>query len=112
MLLTLAAGVSARRVPHNSSFPSSPSSSSWWGGPRPYGSSTSPSSSGGGGSHQHPDGACLNATSVDALVAGYTYLLEQPGGADFNSTAEAILSDRFVVWSDSILTLSNRTVSA
>lgn len=55
---------------------------------------------------------CLNVTTVSELVNGYTYLLEQPGGADFNSTADAILSDSFVVYSDSILTLSNRPVSA
>lgn len=105
-ILALAAGAAAHAVPPNSTSP-------WGGGPRPYGSSP-PSRGGGGrggggGSHRHK--ACLNETGVDALVAGYTYLLEQPGGADFNETAQAILSDRFVVWSDSILTLSNRSVS-
>ncbi|KAL1877940.1 hypothetical protein Daus18300_002294 [Diaporthe australafricana] len=51
---------------------------------------------------------CLNDTSVATLVDGYTYLLEKPLGPDFNSTAEAILSDKFQVFSDSILTLSQR----
>lgn len=54
---------------------------------------------------------CLNETGVKTLVDGYTYLLEKPGGADFNSTAEAILSSKFFVDSDSILTLSQRPVS-
>lgn len=54
---------------------------------------------------------CLNKTGVDTLVNGYTYLLEHPLGPDFNSTAEAILSDKFQVLSDSILTLSQRPVS-
>lgn len=73
-----------------------------------YGSSIG---GGGGGGGQPPRLACLNATGVQILVEGYTYLLEHPGGADFNSTAEAILSDTsFVVESDSILTLSGRAV--
>lgn len=54
---------------------------------------------------------CLNETGVTALVDGYTYLLEKPGGPSFNSTAEAILSSKFFVDSDSILTLSQRPVS-
>lgn len=58
-----------------------------------------------------PLGHCLNDTSVATLVDGYTYLLEKPLGPDFNSTAEAILSDKFQVFSDSILTLSQRPVS-
>lgn len=63
----------------------------------------------GGGHPPHP--ACLNDTGVTTLVDGYTYLLEHPGGADFNSTAERILSNSsFVVESDSILTLSGRAV--
>ncbi|KIW25013.1 uncharacterized protein PV07_10689 [Cladophialophora immunda] len=53
---------------------------------------------------------CLNSTSVDYLVKGYTYLLQYPGGADFNETADDILSDKFAVWSDSINTLGNRTL--
>lgn len=61
----------------------------------------------GGPPFQH----CLNQTGVDTLVNGYTYLLEKPLGPDFNSTAEAILSDKFQVLSDSILTLSQRPVS-
>ncbi|KUI70074.1 hypothetical protein VM1G_06552 [Cytospora mali] len=59
-----------------------------------------------------PNGAagyhCLNETGVATLVNGYTYLLEKPGGPSFNSTANAILSDKFFVDSDSILTLSQR----
>ncbi|KKY39777.1 hypothetical protein UCDDA912_g00202 [Diaporthe ampelina] len=61
-----------------------------------------------GGYGRPPLKRCLNATSVDTLVNGYTYLLEKPLGPDFNSTAEAILSDKFSVLSDSILTLSQR----
>lgn len=60
--------------------------------------------------HGPSPGPCLNSTGVETLVNGYTYLLEHPGGPDFNSTAEAILSDEFVVYSDSILTLSGRSV--
>ncbi|KAJ4393383.1 hypothetical protein N0V93_002593 [Gnomoniopsis smithogilvyi] len=61
-----------------------------------------------GGDHA-PHPTCLNDTGVTTLVDGYTYLLEHPGGADFNSTAQSILSNTtFVVESDSILTLSGR----
>lgn len=66
-----------------------------------------------GGYGKGPHGApvpCLNQTSVDYLVNGYTYLLEHPGGPDFNATANAILSDKFFVSSDSINTLSQRPV--
>lgn len=58
-----------------------------------------------------PPRHCLDQDGVDKLVNGYTYLLEKPLGPDFNSTAEAILSDKFQVLSDSILTLSQRPVS-
>lgn len=58
----------------------------------------------------HPEHPCLNETGVATLVNGYAYLLESPGGVDFNSTADAILSDKFFVDSDSILTLSERPV--
>ncbi|KAG6368947.1 hypothetical protein INS49_003165 [Diaporthe citri] len=61
-----------------------------------------------GGYGPPPPRNCLNKTGVDTLVNGYTYLLEHPLGPDFNSTAEAILSDKFQVLSDSILTLSQR----
>ena len=54
---------------------------------------------------------CLDQASIDTLVNGYTYLLESPLGPDFNSTADKILSDKFQVLSDSILTLSQRPVS-
>ncbi|KAG9768134.1 hypothetical protein ABEF95_012523 [Exophiala dermatitidis] len=52
--------------------------------------------------------SCLNDTGVAYLVNGYTYLLEHPGGPDFNITANTILSDAFFVSSDSINTLSQR----
>lgn len=66
----------------------------------------------GGGYGGLPPSRCLNKTGVDTLVNGYTYLLEHPLGPDFNSTADAILSDdKFQVISDSILTLSQRPVS-
>lgn len=64
-----------------------------------------------GGYGPPPPFNCLNKTGVDTLVNGYTYLLEHPLGPDFNSTANAILSDKFQVLSDSILTLSQRPVS-
>lgn len=65
----------------------------------------------GGGNHPPHYPTCLNDTGVNTLVDGYTYLLEHPGGADFNATAEAFLSNSsFVVESDSILTLSGRPV--
>lgn len=71
------------------------------------------SKSGGGGTPPPSQHSCLNATGIETLVAGYTYLLEYPGGADFNATANAILTDSgFVVDSDSILTLSGRAVSS
>lgn len=53
---------------------------------------------------------CLDEAAVMKLVTGYTYLLEHPGGPDFNTTANDILSDKFFVDSDSILTLSQRPV--
>jgi len=56
----------------------------------------------------HGWAGCLNQTEVNNLISGYTYLLEKPGGPDFNSTAEAILSPSFMVFSDSINTLSQR----
>ncbi|OAG34461.1 hypothetical protein AYO21_11370 [Fonsecaea monophora] len=57
-------------------------------------------------------GHCLNDADVDVLVKGYTYLLQYPGGDDFNATANAILSDKFEVWSDSINTLGQRDFSS
>ncbi|KIW96364.1 uncharacterized protein Z519_03433 [Cladophialophora bantiana CBS 173.52] len=53
---------------------------------------------------------CLKSTDADYLVKGYTYLLQYPGGPDFNKTANRVLSDQFVVWSDSINTLGNRAL--
>jgi hypothetical protein len=64
---------------------------------------------GGGGGGGRP--VCLNDTGADYLVKGYSYLLEFPQGPDFNATASALLSDKFTVWSDSILSLSQRPVS-
>ena len=55
-------------------------------------------------------GGGLNATGVQYLITGYTYLLEYPTGPNFNATANAILSDKFFVSSDSINTLSGRPV--
>lgn len=55
--------------------------------------------------------ACLNDAGASYLIESYTYLLQSPQGEHFNTTAEAILSDKFCVMSDSIDTLSNRTVS-
>ncbi len=54
---------------------------------------------------------CLTDDGANYLIQGYTYLLEHPGGPDFNSTASAILSDKFSVLSDSINFLSNKPVS-
>lgn len=54
---------------------------------------------------------CLSDADVQTLVDGYTYLLEQPTGPQFNTTALSILSDKFAVWSDSIQSLANRPVS-
>lgn len=58
-----------------------------------------------------PPKHCLTPANVNTVVEGYTYLLEKPLGPDFNSTANKILSDKFQVLSDSILTLSQRPVS-
>lgn len=78
---------------------------------RAWAHKTGPSDGGWGGKDSGYSGApCLNATGVSTVIDGYTYLLEHPGGPYFNSTAEALLADDFVVYSDSILTLSNRSV--
>jgi hypothetical protein len=53
---------------------------------------------------------CLSPAQVKSLIDGYTYLLVNPGGPDFNSTANAILTPDFQVFSDSILYLSGRPV--
>lgn len=55
-----------------------------------------------------PPKNCLSASSVKALIDGYTYLLVNPGGPDFNATALSILTEDFQVFSDSILYLSGR----
>ncbi|KAJ9652680.1 hypothetical protein H2198_008083 [Neophaeococcomyces mojaviensis] len=57
-----------------------------------------------GNGHGAPD--CLNDAKVKTILDGYTYLLESPQGADFNTTAESLLSDSFFVSSDSINTLA------
>lgn len=49
---------------------------------------------------------CLNDAEVSAIVADYTYLLRFPQGANFTSIANARLSDKFFVSSDSINTLA------
>lgn len=49
---------------------------------------------------------CLNDAEVKTLLDGYTYLLQFPQGADFNATANKILSDSFFVSSDSINSLA------
>lgn len=56
----------------------------------------------GGGWGSWGNQPCLNDASVQNIISGYTYLLRFPGGADFNSTANALLSDKFFVSSDSI----------
>lgn len=100
LLLTLVTSAAATAAVHESPR---------W-APNKYGSG------GEGGHHPQPSPpphypVCLNDTGVNTLVDGYTYLLEHPGGPDFNATAEAILSNSsFVVESDSILTLSGRPV--
>jgi hypothetical protein len=65
----------------------------------------------GGGWQDAPQGGeALSSDQVANLINGYTYLLEHPGGPDFNSTANAILAADFQVFSDSILYLSGRPV--
>lgn len=56
-------------------------------------------------------GESLSDAEVAKLISGYTYLLVNPGGPDFNKTAKAILTEDFQVFSDSILYLSGRPVS-
>ncbi|KAK5953646.1 hypothetical protein OHC33_005590 [Knufia fluminis] len=60
----------------------------------------------GNGNNGNGKGACLNDATVNTLIDGYTYLLRYPQGQDFNSTANALLSDSFFVSSDSINTLA------
>ena len=57
-------------------------------------------------------GPCLSSSAAQALATGYTYLLQSPGGPDFNSTANAILDNSFQVFSDSIQTLQGAPVSS
>lgn len=61
----------------------------------------------------HGGKQCLSDSTVESLINGYTYLLRFPQGADFNSTANNILSDSaFNVVSDSINTLAGIPVSS
>jgi hypothetical protein len=65
-----------------------------------------------GGYPGYPGYQCLNATQVSKIISGYTYLLQSPGGPQFASIATSILdSSNFTVQSDSINTLSQRSVS-
>ena len=56
---------------------------------------------------------CVTQKIVDSIIDDYTYLLTQPGEnpEQFNATATRLLTDDFQVYSDSILTLANITVS-
>ena len=56
---------------------------------------------------------CVTQGIVDGIIDDYTYLLTQPGENPelFNATATRLLSDDFHVYSDSIFTLANITVS-
>ena len=66
----------------------------------------------GGGWGSWGNQPCLNDASVSNIIAGYTYLLRFPTGANFNATAGALLSDKFFVSSDSINTLAGIPVSS
>ena len=59
----------------------------------------------------NPWSGCLSEATASDIVTKYTYLLENPTGADFNSTANTLLTDDFVVWSDSIQFLGGKPVS-
>jgi hypothetical protein len=59
----------------------------------------------------NPWSDCLSEATASDIVTKYTYLLENPTGADFNSTANSLLTDDFVVWSDSIQFLGGQPVS-
>ena len=56
---------------------------------------------------------CLTKDVVVDIIDDYTYILTQPGvnPEHLNATAMKWLADDFGVYSDSILTLSNRAVS-
>ena len=58
-------------------------------------------------------GDCVTQNIVDSIIDDYTYLLTQHGedSEQFNATATKLLTDDFQVYSDSILTLANITVS-
>lgn len=61
-----------------------------------------------GGPNGPPAGPpnCLNDAQVQKIISGYSYLLINPQGANFNATANALLSDSFFVSSDSIDSLA------
>lgn len=61
------------------------------------------------GAHSRP--RCLTNETASSIVTTYTYLIEKPTGPDFNSTAEALLTEGFTVWSDSIQFLRGKPVS-
>jgi hypothetical protein len=54
---------------------------------------------------------CLTDADAKTLVDGYTYLLQYPGGPNFNSIANTILANNFTVYSDSINFLGQKPVS-
>lgn len=66
-----------------------------------------------GGPNGPPAGPpnCLNDAQVQKIISGYSYLLINPQGANFNATANALLSDSFFVSSDSIDSLAGIPVS-
>lgn len=65
---------------------------------------------GGPGGPQGPQ--CLADKDVQNIISGYSYLLVNPQGANFNATANALLSNSFFVSSDSIDSLAGIPVSA
>lgn len=59
-----------------------------------------------------PGKNCLADSDVQDIIAGYSYLLINPTGANFNSIASSLLSDKFFVSSDSIDSLAGIPVSS
>ena len=53
---------------------------------------------------------CLTQASATKIVNQYATLLTNPGGPNFNQTANTLLSDDFAVYSDSINILAQRPV--
>jgi len=54
-----------------------------------------------------PTATCLTDAQATSIVHQYMTLLVAPGGPDFNTTAESLLADSFIVYSDSINQLSH-----